>query len=139
MARVVVALVIDAAQPADAHAAHVDHASEAEEVDIGCSPPTIRDLAEVAASLMVATDKDGEHGRDLLARVVLVEGVHRAVLGRARQPGEVGWVSHRLEVSADEQNVHLDAMLLLCQRQRCIDVVEFAMAAALNSDLCKRG
>lgn len=80
----VVPPVEDAREPADAHTPHLDHTRKAEEEDVRCGPAAVKELVQVRARLVVAADEDGQHRRYLLAGVVLVEGLHRAVLGRAR-------------------------------------------------------
>eukprot|EP00964_Phaeocystis_antarctica_P143361 scaffold108903_cov69-Phaeocystis_antarctica.AAC.2 len=90
---------------------------------------------------MVTADEDGEHGRDGLARVVLVEGAHVAVLDGARHRREVGLVAHGLEVAADEEHVDLGAVHRRELLHRRVDVVELPVAAALdgNQDHLGRG
>mmetsp|Transcript_19858 Transcript_19858/g.65659 ORF Transcript_19858/g.65659 Transcript_19858/m.65659 type:complete len:393 (-) Transcript_19858:193-1371(-) len=80
VAGVVVAPVVDAAQPSDADASHRHHARVPEEVDVGRDPAAVVELPEVGGRLVVAADEDREDGRTLLARVVPVKVLHRAVL-----------------------------------------------------------
>ena len=93
----IVVLLVDARETANANAADSDHARKAKVEDIGCHPATIRELAQVSASLMIATDEDGEDGRLSLSREVFVESLHVAVLGWAGHAGEVGCIAHSLQ------------------------------------------
>ena len=60
--------------------ADLDDAGGAEVVDVGRDPAAVEERAELVGGLVVAADEDGENRSHSLARVVLPERIHRAVL-----------------------------------------------------------
>lgn len=122
----VVARVIDAREAADAKAAEVEDRGGAEVVDVGGGPAAVVavrgvsgrergregrkgggvQLPQMAAGLVVPTNKDRQVRSTSLAGVVLVEIADCAVLGGTGHDVQVLHVAHGLEVSTDDEEVH---------------------------------
>lgn len=83
----------------DRHAPRVPH-----EVDARRQPPPKVQLTHVTGGLMIAPDHDGEAGRHLLTRVVLVERAHLEVLG---------WTGHGLHVVVVANGLHVYIRVVL--------------------------
>lgn len=60
--------------------AESDDTSPTHEVDVRSHPTTMMQLSEMVGSFMITSNKDREHWSDLLARIILVERVHRSIL-----------------------------------------------------------
>ena len=90
------------------------HNSRVSEVEnVGRHPASVGQLLQVVGGLVVASNEDGEDGRDGLPAVVFVEAAHGLVLVRAGHAREVGEVPGGLEVTAAQQQVHLDSISVL--------------------------
>lgn len=63
-------------------------------------------LPQVATGLVVPADKDSQVWSTSLAGVVLVEIADYAVLGGTGHDVQILHVAHRLEVSADDEEIH---------------------------------
>ena len=89
--KIVVSLV-DAREPSDPDAAHLDDSSIAEIEDVWSHPAPVGELLQVVAGLVVAADEDCEDRSDGLSVIILVEGAHGLVLVRHSHAGQVGKV-----------------------------------------------
>jgi len=126
-----VLLLVDAREPGDAQAGHVDDACRTQVEDVGSYPPAVVQLLQVAGGLVVATNENGEHGRRFLLLVIAVEGVQRAVLGRTGQRLQVTHVAHALEVAAAQQQLHgVRRVHLVHEVDGRVDVVQQSVGAA---------
>lgn len=83
---------------------------------------------------MVAADEYGQNGRQLFATVVLVERAHALELFRHGHAVEVVRVARRLEVAAAQQQIHLVVLLTFDFSDCKVDLLQFAVGAALDGD-----
>ena len=135
VAEPVVVLLEDAGEARDAQPANVDNARVAHVINIRRGPSAVEQLGEVRARLVVAANKYRQNRRDLLARIILVKILHRAVMHWARHARQIRRVATCLEVAADDYERDARAGALLGLRNRRIDRVERAVAAADDSDV----
>ena len=89
---------------------------------------------EVIAGFMVATNENGGNGGHRFTGVVLVKGVHVAVLWRAGQALKIRLVADRLKVTTADEEINHYPHLLREQVEASVDGVELSMAAALDSN-----
>ena len=109
----IVITFVDTRESTNPHTIHLHHPSVAQEEYVGSNPASVGQLLQVVGGLVVASNEDGEDRSDGLAAVVFVETAHGLVLVWTGHAGEVGEVSGGLEVSAAQQQVHLDSISVL--------------------------
>ena len=79
MSMQIVMAFVDAGQSSNSDSIDLDNSSVSKIVDVGSNPTSIGQLLEVVASLMVASNEDGQNRSYGLATVIFVEGAHGLV------------------------------------------------------------